>query len=447
VHARARATKFAVPVLVFLLALGVLTLANRPAGESASAQAFDAGALPEDTGELIEAIQRRISTGADAATYAQLGEAYLQRSSETGNPRFNLLAEDAFAEALRRDPDELTATIGAGTLAMNRHDFRRGFRLGLRARRIAPQVVRSYAVLVDGQLELGRYEAARRSLQDMIDAKPNLASYARVSYYRELTGDLPGAIEAMRLAVSAAANTGRMLAVVQTLLGDLHMSAGRVSAARRIYRAVLTLTPAYAPAEAGLAAVSVALDDLPAAERRLEAVVNGRYPAPENLIFLAEIQLVRGMRAEAIRNLERAKRQERLLIDAGATSDAGVVILEADHGDPDLALQLGREVARAAPSVSSHDALGWALTMAGRPAEGLAFARRALRLGSVDPAFHYHAGMAAAAAQKPSLARRELRLALQLNPGFSPWHARRARATLQMLRRSLRTGPGSKSLQ
>ena len=34
----------------------------------------------------------------------------------------------------------------------------------------------------------------------MIDLQPNLASYARVSYFRELHGDLAGASRAMRLA-------------------------------------------------------------------------------------------------------------------------------------------------------------------------------------------------------------------------------------------------------
>jgi Flp pilus assembly protein TadD len=86
---------------------------------------------------------------------------------------------------------------------------------------------------------------------------------------------------------------------------------------------------------------------------------------------------------------------------------------------------------RAAPSVRSADALGYALTRSGRPAEGLVWARRALRLGSRDPLFHFHAGMAARAAGRAGLARRELRLALSLNPGFSPWLARQAREALR----------------
>jgi Flp pilus assembly protein TadD len=58
-------------------------------------------------------------------------------------------------------------------------------------------------------------------------------------------------------------------------------------------------------------------------------------------------------------------------------------------------VRLGRSVRRRAPSVRSADALGWALTRAGRPREGLDWARRALRLGSRDPLFRLHAGVAA----------------------------------------------------
>ena len=58
-------------------------------------------------------------------------------------------------------------------------------------------------VRVDALVELGRYDEAERELQAMIDRKPNLAAYARVSYLRELRGDLEGAAEAMRFAVAA----------------------------------------------------------------------------------------------------------------------------------------------------------------------------------------------------------------------------------------------------
>ena len=79
----------------------------------------------------------------------------------------------------------------------------------------------------------------------------------------------------------------------------------------------------------------------------------------------------------------------------------------------------------------SADALGWALTRSGHPAAGLRWAKRALRLGSVDPTFLYHAGMTARAAGRTALARAWLRKSLANNPRFSPLYAPRAQAALR----------------
>ena len=37
----------------------------------------------------------------------------------------------------------------------------------------------------------------------MVDIRPDIRSYSRVSYLREIYGDYPGAIEAMKMAVDA----------------------------------------------------------------------------------------------------------------------------------------------------------------------------------------------------------------------------------------------------
>ena len=79
----------------------------------------------------------------------------------------------------------------------------------------------------------------------------------------------------------------------------------------------------------------------------------------------------------------------------------------------------------------SADALGWALTRAGRSRAGLHWARRALRLGSLDPTFRYHAGMAALAAGRPSEGRRHLRLAIAHGLAAHPLHLLRAKEALR----------------
>ena len=80
------------------------------------------------------------------------------------------------------------------------------------------------------------------------------------------------------------------------------------------------------------------------------------------------------------------------------------------------------------------DALGWALTRAGEPEQGLVYAQRALRLGSRDAVFLYHAGIAARDAGRTGAARRHLARALETNPRFSPLHAPRAERALESLR-------------
>jgi Flp pilus assembly protein TadD len=116
------------------------------------------------------------------------------------------------------------------------------------------------------------------------------------------------------------------------------------------------------------------------------------------------------------------------------TTDTEIAVFEADHGSSASALRLARRAWASAPSVRSADALGWALTAAGRPRAGLVWAHRALRLGSRDPLFLYHAGMTARAAGARTEARRLLSRALALNPRFSPLFGPRAERALRGLR-------------
>jgi tetratricopeptide (TPR) repeat protein len=426
----------AVAGVVFLVALAVLTVLNRSpetlsGGGGASPSADRAPAL--STQARIGGLEATLESGGGRAqTYAALGAALMQRLRETGDPGLYARADKAFAEALERDPRSLEATVGAGTLALSRHDFRAALEHGQRARRLAPASFAPFAVIVDAQVELGRYDAAERTLQLMVDFKPGLASYARVSYFRELHGDLAGASAAMSLAASASPAAGENRSYIQTLEGNLEFERGRLDAAAASYRAALAGFPAYAPADAGLARVEAARRRLEPAIERLRGVTQ-RLPLPEYVIALGETELAAGLRADARRDFALVRAQQRLLGENGVNTDAEIAVFEASHGNPSRAVRLGRRGYAAAPSVRTADALGWALTRSGRPAEGLAYARRALRLGSRDPSFLYHAGMAARATGERALARRYLGRALAANPRFSPLHAPAAQRALRGL--------------
>jgi len=427
--------KLLVPLVAFVATLFAIRSLDGSPGREAAAPGVPAAGFDDtrSADRRIASLQAAVARGTDrSAPYAALGDAYLQKARETFDPRFYARAETALREALARDRRDATALTAMGALANARHDFAAGLRFGERARAAAPGVAKPYGVIVDALVELGRYGQAERALQRMVDLKPNLDSYARVSYFRELHGDVAGAVEAMRLAASAGGDARENFAYVQTLLGNLELARGAVPAARDAYRLALSRYPRYAPAEGGLARAEAAAADLSAAIRRLRRLV--ARPLPEYALALAEAELAEGRRAVAREHLALVDAQHRLELRSGASADAGMAVFEADHGNRERAVALARMVWRAAPSVSAADALGWALTRAGAAAEGLVYAQRALRLGSRDPLFLYHAGIAARDAGRPGLARRHLESALTAGPRFSPYHAPRARAALADLR-------------
>src|SRR6185295_11651439 len=88
--------------------------------------------------------------------------------------------------------DNADALIGMGVVANAKHDFAAGVRYGRQALAIEPEAAHILGVIGDGQLELGRYPQAFATFQRMVRMRPDIASYARVSYGREL-GDAPRA--------------------------------------------------------------------------------------------------------------------------------------------------------------------------------------------------------------------------------------------------------------
>ncbi len=153
-----------------------------------------------------------------------LAGAYLQKARETGDPSFYTRADGLLRAALARRPGDAGALVASAGLALSRHDFRGGLELARRARAARPRLLAPYPALVDALVELGRFGAAERTLQRMVDAKPTLAGYARVSYLRELHGDLDGAAAAMRRAVAAGGPARESVAAVQALLGGIELA-------------------------------------------------------------------------------------------------------------------------------------------------------------------------------------------------------------------------------
>jgi tetratricopeptide (TPR) repeat protein len=428
---RRRLALIALPVLTFAVLVAVLTAVNR-SGVSVDRPAMDA-APAADADATIQALRAAVGDDSAAADdYTSLGDAYYARARTSGDPADIERAERAYDTALTSDRGDVGAVTGKATVALSRHDFAGGLELARRAHRLEPALVAPYPALIDGLIETGRYREAARTLDAMVRRKPSLAAYSRVSYFRELHGDLAGAAQALRLAISAGSGTAEGNAFVQSALADLEAKRGRYAAAERAYRAALAIQPGFGPAASGIALLQAGHGELRPAVAKLRGLV-GDPPSPDALTELGEVEQAAGLDRSARRRYAAAGELERELLAAGSNADAGVTLFEAEHGRAARAVRLGRRAWRTAPSVSAADAYSWALHRAGRSRAASRLSAEAMRLGSRDPAFLYHAGMIARASGRIGNASRLLGRLLDQSPRFNPVYAPRARAALREL--------------
>ena len=385
-----------------------------------AAEQFSAQFSSGNTAAAIANLQERLRARPDDVESAVLlGLAYQQQVRETadfsGLPR----SEAVLKRALTLEPGNADALGGLATLALARHDFRGALVLGRKARQLAPSAARHYGIVGDALLELGRYREAFAAFDTMVRLRPGVASYARVSYARELLGDRAGAIDAMRLALDAAAGRREALAWTHVQLGKLYFGMGRLRAAEEQIRTASEIFPTYLYGFEARA-------QLEAARRRPRAAVSfalravDAVPLPQFVVTLADIERSRGNLAGAREQYALVGVIERLLRANGVNSDLELALFRVDHG---IGLRESLARARAAyvdrPSIHADDVLAWALARNGRCSEALRYSKRSLRLGTEDAGFFFHRGMIERCLGRDAAAGRWFARALELNPNFS----------------------------
>ncbi len=374
---------------------------------------------PGAGGGSITVLQNRLRTNPqDWRGFATLGLSYIAEARVTADPSYYPKAEGVLRESLRlRGEGNFEALVGLGALSLARHDFADALEYGERARELNPYNGDVYGVIGDALLELGRYDEAFRAFQTMVDTRPNLSSYARVSYARELRGDVEGAFAAMEAALGSA-GTPTDAAWASYHVGELSFSIGDLRRAAAAYRRGIQLAPGFVPNRAGLAKVAWARGDL---ERAIDGFVwvTQRYPLPEYVIALGDLYAASGRRSLAERQFDLVRAMQELFRANGVNVDLELALFEADRGDPAEAVGAARGEWGRRESIHVADALGWALYRDGRAEEAAPYADRALALGTRNALFFFHSGMIRLRLGDEERARELLREALDLNPYFS----------------------------
>jgi tetratricopeptide (TPR) repeat protein len=122
------------------------------------------------------------------------------------------------------------------------------------------------------------------------------------------------------------------------------------------------------------------------------------------------------------------------LAHAQGVYDRAISLYLADHSiDPARAVEIAQADLERRHDIGAWDALAWALYADGQFEEAAAASVEALRFGTIDARFSYHAGVIATATGDSDRARELLESALTMSPGFFPADALRARETLSGL--------------
>ena len=372
------------------------------------------------TDRAIAAAQTRVqaSPGDDKARL-DLAAAFLQKAREVADPSLYGKAGGLLNDLRKRHPDDGPILVASGTLALARHRFRDGMELGLKALQVAPGSEAAYGVLVDAENELGRYDDALRDTEAMADVRPDLASLSRVSYARELRGDLQGAVEAMTQAVTAGGSGGgENVAYVQVQLGTLLLTTGDVAGADAAYSAAESSFPGFAAARAGHARVLVARGR-PAEAAAILAELVKVQPLAEYAVALGDDLTAAGRPKEAARAYALVDAISKLYAANGVDVDLELALFDADHRPGGASIKRARTALKDRPSQLGHDALAWNLFKAGQRPEAGAEAQRATALGWRDPAARFHAATIADANGNRQAAVDQLQMVLGTNPRFS----------------------------
>ena len=329
-------------------------------------------------------------------------------------------ASAAIGRALAADPRDFAARRMRASIRLTNHEFAAVERDCLELLAERPRDVEVLGMLADSRMEAGRYPEALESIQRLVDVRPGLPAYSRVSYAREIHGELEGALSAMDMALAAGdASDPEGLAWCLARSGLLAWKLGRVEDAGRRYREALALNPRCPYALEGLGQVAAARGDLEEAGRRFEEAFSV-VPWPQFAIERYEIALRRADDGEISRWRSVVRALETLSSSAGLFNRA-LSGFEASYGDPARAVSMAAAELEGRKDVYGWDAYGWALYRAGRHAEAAEAETRATARDTQDPVLDYRAAEIFASAGLLDRAARHARRAVAENPRALLW--------------------------
>ena len=189
-----------------------------------------------------------------AKNYIELAQIFIQESRVTGkHHEYIPKAQQLIDIALEKDPNNLAANVTKASLLMTLHQFKKAKKSIEKITSVYNYNASAFGVLVDANVEMGYYGQAIKACDKMLSIHPDLNSYSRASYIREIYGKQNDAIDAMKLAANAGVTGQENRAWALYNLGNLFLNEGKLDTAEYIFKGILEERPGYSYALCGLA--------------------------------------------------------------------------------------------------------------------------------------------------------------------------------------------------
>ena len=330
-----------------------------------------------------------------------LAQAYMQEARVTGDhPYYDGASMVLLDEVLQAEPENFEALCCKASLCLTQHHFAQGLGIAEQARQLNPNSGYVYGLLTDANVEMGHYDEAVKMADKMNALRPDLPAYARVSYLREIYGDLPGAIQAMDFAVKAGYGGLEQTEWTRVALGHLYEVSGDTARARGYYLMSLAARPGYAYALAGLGRMAAARKNYASAIKLYQKarITVKDYAFTDELTDLYRLnsqpEESKKMAEESIDMLASAAKEADSNEQMGHYADRELAYAYLKTNELDKALEHAKiEYARRPDNIDVNETMAWVLYKRGQYAEAQKYMQVARRTGSQNPVLLCRAGL------------------------------------------------------
>lgn len=381
-----------------------------------------------NTKKVIEGLLAAIeSNPEDNDSKLKLAAAYIEEARITGDHGYYDPATiELLDDVLKANPKNFEALCYKATVLLSQHHFAEGLAIASEAVKINPNNAYVYGIMCDANLELGKYQEAVNMADKMVGIRPDIRSYLRISYLREIYGDYKGAIQATKLAVSSGYPGLEQTVFARMILAHLYEYTGNLDTATFQCNMALSERADYAFAIAGLARIEKAKGNYKEAIAYLEKAKTNiiEYSFSDELTDLYrlnnEIEKSKKSAQEVIDMLSPISNSDESSSTHGHYADKELAYAYLKLNDTENALKHAKlEYERRPENIDICEAMAWVHYKKGDYKEANKYITSALKTNSQNPILLCRAGLIKIKSEEKEKGEAFIKKAIETNPFMS----------------------------